>query len=347
MPILSAEQLRSLTKSILVKKGATEPNGQKVAELLVRADLTGHDSHGVARVPAYVNRIDQGAVDPQATGHLEMDAAAVGLYDAQRAFGQVAGTAAMNIAIEKARTHGIAGVGIRNCAHLGRMADYCLIAVEQQMIGITMATSARAVAPFGGTEPMFNPSPFGVGIPAGQQSPFVLDISMGTCAISKIDQLHAKGAKLPDGWIIDKDGNPSNEPDDFYSGGAILPLGGDVGYKGYGLAFMIDILGGALTGAGCSAFTDFRGGNGAFMIVIDIARFKPLATFRQSIDQLIEKLKSSRTMPGVSEVMIPGEAGFQAEQKQLRDGIPLADATWRALADLSGKLGVSLPGPIG
>jgi uncharacterized oxidoreductase len=222
------------------------------------------------------------------------------------------------------------------------------MAVEQGMIGIIMATSARAVAPFGGTEPMFNPSPFGVGIPAGaEHPPFVLDISMGVCAISKIDQRHAAGQKLPAGWIIDKNGRPSVEPEDFYKGGAILPIGGDVGYKGYGLAFMIDMLSGALTGAGCSAVTEFRGGNGVFMMVIDVARFRQLEAFEQSVAEVIAKLKAGRTMPGVEQVLIPGESGFLEERKRLNDGIPLAEPTWAAMTDLSRKLSVAPPVPIG
>jgi uncharacterized oxidoreductase len=346
MPTVSAPDLTELTKAVLLKKGATDTNAQTVAGLLVRADLTGHESHGVVRLLDYVTRIDQGAVNPTATGRLVVDAAAIGVYEAERAFGQVAASAAMKIAIAKAGSHGVAAVGVRNAAHVGRMADYAMMAIEAQMIGITMATSARAVAPFGGTERFFNPSPLGVGIPAGSHDPFVLDTCMGVCAISKIEQRQARGESLPPGWIINSEGRPSVNPADYFNGGAILPIGGDVAFKGYGLAFMIDLLAGALTGGGCSAVTDFRGGNGVFMIVIDVARFRAVDAFTRSVDEVIAKLKASKTAPGVEEVMIPGEAGFRHEKERLSRGVPVNPTTWSGLVDLTRGLGVPMPEPV-
>lgn len=330
-----------------MKKGASEENARTVAKLLVNADLAGHDSHGVYRIPSYVKFIEEGKVNPTAKGVLEVDRESVGLFNGEWGFGQVVATEAMKEAIKKARNYGTSAVGIHNCGHIGRMADYCLMALEKDMIGMTMSNASGWMAPFGGVERIFNPCPFGIGIPSGKQRPFVLDISMSVCAAGRIEVKKARGEKkLPEGWIIDKDGNPSTYIDDFFNGGSILPIGGSVAYKGYGLAFMIDILGGALTGHGCGSSADYRFGNGVFMMAVDISRFTDIDTFKMRMDQVICRVKKSKKAPGVKEIMIPGEPESLEEERRLRDGVLVPDTVWHDISDVASRLGVTTPLPM-
>jgi len=345
MVVLSPQKLEALTREIFIQKGASPRDAGIVSGLLVRANLAGHDSHGVIRISTYVKAIDDGKVNPKASGIVTADFGAVSVVNGNWGFGQVVASDAMRTAIEKARKYGLAAVSIYNCGHIGRMADYCLMAVEQEMIGIATVNSSPIVSPFGGIERMFNASPIGAGVPSGAEHPFMLDISMSVCAGGKIDVKKARGEKLPAGWIIDKDGRPSTNPDDFYEGGSILPIGGDVGYKGYGLAFLIDILSGALSGNGCASSSEFRGQNGVFMLVLDVSRFADVGVFKQRMKEVTTNVKGSRKAPNVSEIMIPGEPEFKTEEARSRDGIFIEDSTWQTISDIAKGLGVAIPSP--
>ncbi|MDA4113213.1 MAG: Ldh family oxidoreductase [Thaumarchaeota archaeon] len=344
---IQADQLSMLTREIFVRKGASPGDAAVVSGLLVKANLMGHDSHGVIRIEGYVKAIDEKKLDPRARGVLELDGGATALINGNWGFGQVVATDAMKTAIEKGKKYGVSAVSIYNCGHIGRMADYCLMAEEQGMIGIAMVNSTASVSPFGGVDRIFNPSPIGAAVPSGTERPFMLDISMSVCAQGKIEVKRARGERLPKGWIIDRDGRPSTDPNDFYDGGSILPIGGDVGYKGYGLAFLVDILSGALSGNGCASSPEFRGGNGVFMLTLDIARFAEVGAFKGRMDEVITKVKTSRKAPGISEIMIPGEPEFVMEDARLREGIFIEDSTWRKISDIARSLGIAPPEPGG
>jgi LDH2 family malate/lactate/ureidoglycolate dehydrogenase len=346
MPTFKAEQLQTLTKAIFLKSGATEENAETVAQHLLKSNLAGHDSHGVILIPFYVKAIEEGSVDPKARGHLEVDEDATGLYDGARGFGQVVAAEAMKIAMAKARRHGVSSIGITNCGHIGRMADYCMIAMEEGMIGMTMVNSTPLMAPLGGLERLFNPSPLGVGIPAGVETPFVLDISMSVTAAGKIGVKRARGEKLPPGWIMDKQGKPSIDPEDFYAGGSLMPMGGSVAYKGYGLAFMVDILAGILTGNGSASSSERKEGNGVFMIAIDIAHFVPIDVFKKRMDEVIRRVKNSEKAPGTSEIMTPGGPELLEEERRSKNGVNVEENTWRQISDIAKRLDVKLPEPI-
>lgn len=347
MPNVRADQLKSMAEEIFSKKGAPEEHARLVSELLVRANLAGHDSHGVVRIPWYVSLIDEGRLDPKARAVIEVDRGAIGLANGNSGFGQVVATQVMENAIEKAAQFGVSAYSIHNCGHVGRMADYSLMAEERGMIGITMVNSIPVVAPFGGVERMFNPSPLGAALPAGaDRNPFLLDISMSTCAEGKITVTKARGGRLPPGWIIDKDGTPSTDPEDYFNGGSILPIGGNVGYKGYGLAFLVDILAGALSGNGTASSGEFRGGNGVLMLVIDVRSFGPLDVFERRVAQTIDRVRNSKKAPGVKEILIPGDPEFLEEQKRLKEGVFVEDLTWNKISSLASTLGVPIPSPI-
>jgi len=345
MPVYSAIQLRSLTKNIFVAESATEENAETVANHLVRANLAGHDSHGILRIPGYASSIENGELDPRATGTLEIDDHAVGVFNGNRGFGQVIATNAMRIAIDKARHYGVSAIGVYKCGHIGRMADYCMMAMQQDMIGITTANMHPIMSAFGGAERVFNASPIGAAVPTSRERPFVLDISMGMSVEGKIFLKKARGEKLSQGEIVDKDGKPSIEPDDYLSGGSIQPFGGSLGYKSYGLAFLIDILSGALGGSGCASSADRLEGNGVFMIAIDICKFTALERFKKTIDEVIRKVKQGKKAVGFNEILIPGEPEFLEEEKRLTSGIFIEDSTIGQISEIASRLHVEMPEP--
>jgi uncharacterized oxidoreductase len=346
MANFSSSQLKTLTREIFVKRGASQEDAEIVSDMLVRANLAGHDSHGVIRISSYLKAIDQGNLDPKAKGVVVADDGATALINGNWGFGQVLAMNAMKMAIEKGKKFGVSAVSIYNCWHIGRMADYCLMAMEQDMIGITMVNSNPSVSPFGGVDRLFNPSPLGASVPSGMERPFLLDISMSVCAQGKIDLKRARGEELPSGWIIDKNGKPSIDPNDFYDGGSILPIGGDVGYKGYGLAFLVDILTGALGGSGCASSPEFKGGNGVFMLTLDVSRFGALEGFKSRMQEVITKVKTSKKAPNVSEIMIPGEPEFLTEEARSASGIFIEDSTWDAISTIAKNLSVAVPQPV-
>ncbi len=189
---------------------------------------------------------------------------------------------------------------------------------------------------------MLSTSPVSYAFPTGEEDPFILDIATSVCAEGKVRVKLHKGEKLPDGYIIDKDGNPSNDPADLYQGGAILPLGGDsLGYKGFGLALVVDVLSGILSGAGC-AYEAGKKGNGVFFQAINIKSFMPVDEFKRRIDNLIRAIKSSKVRSGFGEILIPGEPELRMEKKMLKEGIYLPDKTWEEIQSIGAKMKLDL-----
>jgi len=341
MPRFSIEQLTELGLSIFRAVGAPDNEAQIVTELLVKANLTGHDSHGVLRIPEYVRAVREGRIKPGAKVEVAAETPSTASINGNWGFGQVVATRSMEVALDKATNTGIGAVGVLNCNHVGRLADYTMMALAHDMIGIMVTNSFPLVAPFGGIDRMLNPSPISVAIPTGTAKPFVLDISTGAVAEGKVRVKMRRGEKVPLGWIIDKDGKPTDDPADFYRGGAILPLGGNLGYKGFGLGLFIDLMSGALTGVGCASSKEFKGGNGVFAIVVNIACFTPVERFKERVDNAIQAIKLSKKAPGFTEILIPGEPELAEEERRLREGIFIEDETWRQISATARELGVA------
>lgn len=341
MPVLNYEKLRRLSVEIFKVAGVPDKEAELVSEFLVKANLAGHDSHGVIRIPPYVKRIRKGEVVPGAKLDVVSETHTTALLNGNWGLGQVVGTKAMKMAIEKAKKNMVGVVCAFNCNHVGRLADYMMMAVEEDMIGIAAVNSLKGVAPYGGMERMLSTNPISYAFPTNQEKPFVLDIATSVCAEGKVRVKLHKGEKLPDGWIIDKEGNPSNNPADFYSGGAILPLGGEVGYKGFGLSLAVEVLGGILSKAGCS-YLEAKKGNGVFMEAINIEGFISVDNFKEEMDNLIRAIKNSKPRPGFDEILIPGEIEFRTEQKRLHEGIYIPEKTWNEIKDTAKKLGIDI-----
>lgn len=210
------------------------------------------------------------------------------------------------------------------------------------MVGFAMCNGPARVAPFGGAERLFNPSPLSVAIPALEEKPIVLDISTSVVAEGKLIVKRKRGEKVPDGWILDKDGRPSTDVEDYFEGGSILPLGGTVGYKGFGLALVIDVLGGILAGSGSASSPNFKDGNGVILAAIDVSFFRDVDEFRREVDSLIRRVRNSRRAPGVSEILMPGEPEAREEARRMKDGIFVEEETWKELVDLGKSLGLEV-----
>ncbi len=342
MPTFKANQLIEIGTKIFSAAGASIEEARLVSEFLVKANLVGHDSHGVIRIMQYVDEIEKGSIKPRAKIEVVKETFSSAILNGNWGFGQVVAKKAMEKAIEKAKDSSVSIVCVFNCNHVGRLADYTLMASRNNMIGIAMVNSVKFVAPFGGRERLLSTGPISFAFPTNLGFPFVIDIATSVVAEGKVRVALHKGDKIPYGWIIDKNGNPSNNPQDLYDGGAMLPLGGEeVGYKGFGLGLAVDILSGILSGAGC-AYEETKRGNGVFFEVINIEKFMPIEEFKRKVDKLIKTIKESKTRSGFKEIMIPGEPEYLTEKVRLKEGIYVPERTWKEIKKVAEKLGVNL-----
>jgi uncharacterized oxidoreductase len=269
------------------------------------------------------------------------------VLDGQQGFGQVAAHHAMGMAIDRAGSVGVSAITLQNCYHSGRLGVYALQASKAGMIGMVMVNAGgggQSVAPFGGMERRLATNPFSIAVPSGGDFDPFLDVATSMAPEGKVRDYYRRGEALPTGWIIDSEGRPSSEPQDFYGppAGAILPWGGSVGYKGFGLAFMIDILAGALSGAGCCGPERVPARDGVLFIALDVEQFVSPAEFSRQIQRLIDHVKSCRPAPGGAEVFVPGELEHLESIKRRKSGIEVDETTWREINALAHRYGVTI-----
>ena len=347
MPNLSADQLRQAGSSIFEGAGVPADEAQIVADSLVKSNLVGHDSHGVIRIPQYVSLIEKGDISPGAQIQTVKENANTAVLDGNWGFGQVMARKAMEVAIDKAKRRSVASVTVSRSNHIGRLGEYSAMAADEGMVGIIAVNNhgaAQCMAAWGGIGRRLSPNPISIGLPSVTADPVLFDITTAVVAEGKVRVKRNRGEKLPEGCIIDSRGNPSTDPNDYYGPppGAILPFGGIVGHKGYGLGFVLDILAGALSGAGCSRADATRFGNAVFITVIDIESFVSLEEFKKDVDELIGYVKSSPKMPGVVEILFPGEIEAKERKKRMEAGIFIEDETWSQITGTAERLGVDL-----
>ena len=337
MPNFSAAHLTQMGAHLLAAAGVAADVARQVSVSLVEGNLAGHDSHGVIRLTQYIRAMQNGQINPQAQLEIIRETSTTALVDAHWAFGQVAARRAMEIAIAKARQHSLGAVGLRNSSHIGRLGEYALMPVEHGMIGFVTCNSSQLTAPYGGVDRVFGTNPFAYAFPRSGH-PFLMDFATSVAAEGKLRVAVSKGLPVPEGWILDKDRNPTTNPADFYDGGVILPLGG---HKGYGLLMVADLLSGALTGHGCTSLPEHTTGNGVFMMAIDIAAFCPVEELTDTVDRLSAYIQASRKAPGFDEILIPGDPEFRAREQRERDGIYLPEATWQDMVAVAGQYGLT------
>lgn len=337
MPTVAAQELHVLGKGIFLAAGASEDEAQTVMEHLVGANLAGHDSHGVILLPTYINRIKRGHIVPGAPFVVERESAASARINGNWGFGYVVTTRAMEMAIAKAKISQVAAMTIYQQSHVGRVADYPLMAARAGMIGLMTCDSGRgpkAVVPFGGREARLGTNPISVAFPSDLEGPIFLDMATSAVAAGKLAVKRSRREPVPEGWVVDKHGDPTTDVAAYYDGGAILPMGGDQGHKGYVLSFMVETLSGILTGLGFGIDPNGRHNDGTFLAVFNTEAFLSLTEFKQQIADFVQYLKATPPAAGFTEVLYPGELEYRTAQQRQQEGIYVEDATWGQLLAL-------------
>jgi uncharacterized oxidoreductase len=345
MPTFRHDALEQLGSQIFAALGVPPQGADWIAQLLVRANLRGHDSHGVIRIPQYVGSWRKGEIDAKAEPALVEEGPATALLDGKLGFGQIVARRAMEVAMQKAAAIGVSAVGVFNSNHIGRLADYAEMALERDMLALISVNAGGAgqrMAPWGGRAPRLSTNPIAFACPAGSAAPISFDIATTVAAEGKVRVKRNRGEQMPLGWVLDPDGNPTTDPNQLYGTppGSILPAGG---HKGYCLALMVDVLGGILARAGYSRPNPGPIHNGIFMVVVDIARFVAPETFRSEVDDLVAYLKSSPTVPGVAEILTPGEPELRTEAERRQAGIFVEEQTWGQIADIAREFKLAVP----
>lgn len=341
MPLVSADELKDFTKRIFEAVNTPSEQAKLVARRLVDANLNGLDSHGVIRIRQYMDALEAGLLNPQAKPTAEVDTPSYANVNGNRTFGQVAATFAMELAIRKAKDKGVSMVGCHNMNHIGRFADYVKMAAEQDLIGLGFCNGGSPnVAPFGARQKVLGTNPVACAVPASSGKSIVMDFASAATVEGKLRVARNKGEHIKEGLILDKDGNPSTNPNDFYDGGVILPIGGN---KGSALSLMTEILAGIFPGGRCSAFEDYIEGNGVLFFVMKPDLFRKRADFNKDIELLYAAVTSAKKAKGFDKILFPGEPEEECYRKFSREGITLDDKTWETITGIGASLKVSFP----
>jgi LDH2 family malate/lactate/ureidoglycolate dehydrogenase len=337
-------QLLSFCKQLLRSGGLLTRDADLVARLLVKAELRGYAGHGVTRVSQYLEFINNKTYDLSSEPQIEREGKVTAVVDAKHYIGQVAAHRAMELAIKKAKEHGVGIVCLRRAGHTGRLADYMEMATEQGMIGIgAVSVGSATTTLYGGMKPITGTNPMAFGIPARDDKRIILDFATASMSMGEIQKRVAQNKPIPDGVLLDGQGNPTNDFKAFRGPprGVFLPFGG---YKGSGVALVSEILGGLLSGNGMGKHWWNKGGhgvNGLFLQAFAVEEFQELNSFYDRLDELIAFIKSTQLAPGFSEILLPGEAGGRREALQKKNGVDVDQDTWSDLVELAAEFGVT------
>jgi hydroxycarboxylate dehydrogenase B len=352
MVTIQVENLVNFVTEVFNHADSSPEEARRIATYLTTANLTGHDSHGVIRVPVYIRWKKMGSVIPNQSAELVVDTPSLAVIDGKFGYGQTVAPQAVRIGIEKCKASGLAAVALRNAGHIGRVGDWAEMAAAEGLVSIHFVNAAGSVlvAPFGGVERRLSTAPYCVGIPRQGGPPVVLDFATSIVAEGKVLVASRGGKKLPDGALIDLDGNLSEDPAVLYgpyeaSGprdhsqgkGAIRAFGE---HKGSGLALICELLGGALTGTGATG-PNRRFANGMFAIYVDPGVVDPANFFDGEISRYISYFKNTKPAAGVDAVLIPGEPEAKMRADRTKNGVPLPDDTWAAIVNTARDVGVS------
>jgi len=339
MRTVAAPRLTDFAAAIMQAGGCRPDEARTVARRLVDANLVGHDSHGVIRVPKYLEWVRAGWLVPNQAPTIAFDSNALTIVDGNRGFGQVIGEYATRLGIAKAAQSGIAMIGLRNCGHLGRLGDWAEMAADAGQVSLHFlnTSGAQRVAPYGGSDRRLSTNPLAIGVPRADGPPAILDITTSTVAEGKLMVACNKGEKVPDGWIVDKHGKPTTNPQDFYDGGALLTIGA---HKGSGLSILADLLAGAVTTGRSSDPADTVLRNNMLSIFIAPATYDPDGYVAREAARLIEFVKASPPLVAGQPVLAPGDVERATRKTRLAEGIPLDDKTRADLAAAARGVGV-------
>ena len=326
MTIFSSKYLSDIGKKLLVSHGLSSEDSKVIVDSLIKSNLMGHDSHGIQRLPYYIGQIKKQEIKINVQPTIVNESPNTALIDCKWGAGQLSAFKGTKIAINKAKQNGISSVSLFHNNHIGRLGEYVEKITQEDLIGLIMCNSAgmrfsKTVTPYGGVEGILGTNPLALGLPSDNH-PFILDIATAIVAEGKIRHAVNTNQKIPENWIIDKNGKSTSNPHALYDGGALRPFGN---YKGYGLSLFIEIICMVLAGQGIfTTESENRVGSGVFIIVINPEKFRPIKDFKKTVTELFSVLKNSKT-DGVNEILIPGEPEYRQYQKRVETGIPIPD----------------------
>ncbi len=339
------QRLREFIAAVLRAERLPDDDAATVASLMVEADLLGGDGHGVFRLPQYLNRLRAGGFNARPNIRIERERGATAVVNGDNGFGHLVMKRCAEEAIARARQYGIGWVGAHHSNHAGVAGVYAMMPLAHDMIGLYAAVgNANHMAPWGGTELLLSTNPIAVAIPSAEGTkPVLLDMATTVAAYGKVKLAAQRGETIPEGWMIDQDGNPLTDPSKAASG-SLLPIGGP---KGYGLALVLGLLAGTLNGAAMGRdVIDFNADDhsvtntGQFIAAIDIASFIDVNTFKRQVARILGEMKSSALRPGFNEIRIPGERALSIRDQRTSEGIPIAPALMEKLNAIAASCGV-------
>ena len=345
--VVGPERLRTFVARLFTALGVPEREAETVAEVLVEADLRGVESHGTTRVAGYVTMIRQGLLNPKPKVEVLKETPSVAMLEGDNGFGIVVAKQAMEMAMEKAAAAGIACVTARNITHTGMVGFYPMMAARAGLVGLAVNNGPAIVPPFGGTTPTFATNPIAVAFPAGEEQPIVLDMASTMAAGGKLRLAAKKGMPIPPTWSLDRHGLPTTDPEEAILHGFLQWAGG---YKGFGIATVVEVLGGVLSGGlfgtdvpPMKVFGRDPLVASGFYMAINPAHFMPLDEFKARVDRLIRQIKSSARAAGVDEVYVAGELEFRRHAERSHNGIPLNEVVYRELRALADEVHLPFP----
>jgi hydroxycarboxylate dehydrogenase B len=345
MPRLDPQTLSRFTASIFQACDIPGDVAREVADSLVLANLSGHDSHGIIRIMEYVNWTRRGLVNPHGQLTVEREQPCILILDGDFGFGQVIGRRAMELGIAKAQAEGACILSLKRSGHLGRIGEFMEQAAEAGLVCFAFTNTHGAgvlVAPYGGCERRLSANPVAGGAPRPDGPPLLMDISTSTIAEGKIKVARSKGESLPSGMIVNGAGEPSTSPEEYYADppGALLPM---AGHKGFALSMFCEVLAGALTGAGCSRAGVERVANGFMAFLLDPATFSGHDFVSRQLGDLSQWVTSSRLQSGFDQIQLPGEPEARARVTRESQGIDIDETTWRKIGEIAAECRVPMP----
>ncbi len=340
--LVAAERLEKFTAEAFQTVGIPVDDAGTIADFSTRIDLRGLDGHGIFRLPHYIQRIKAGGINVKPNIKIARETASTALIDGDNAVGHLVLAEAVRVAMDKAEQTGVAWAGTKNSNHAGAASIYAMMPMERDMIGLYVAVgSANHLPPWGGIEMLLSTNPIACAIPGLEEPPIVLDMATTVASYGKVKMAAERGETMPEGWMIDVEGNPLTDPKRAGEG-FLLPIGG---YKGYGLALIFGLLAGTLNGAAMGRdVIDFNkdfeslANTGQFIIALDIKAFAEVETFKRNVDGVIRAMKESPTLPGVEAIMVPGEQSHEKLTQRTRDGVPIPETLLARLDTLAAEL---------
>lgn len=355
--IFDFASLRNFSTAVFRYFNVPVSDAELAADVLAYSDEHGIDSHGIARLKTYYDLLKAGRINPDPSIKIVREKGSVATVDGDNGLGLVVGPKCMEIAMKKALQFGSGSISVCNTNHYGAAGYYPVMALKQDLIGLSMTNTTAGVAPFLGAEKMLGTNPIAIAFPGFEEPAVLIDFASSAVSYGKVEIAHRKGEKVPTGWCLDKKGNPTNEPGEMIGGGALLPLGSDAngsGHKGYCLASMVDIMTAVLSGANWGPFaTPFAihvapttkqvgKGIGHFFSAYDIEGFRDKTEFKKEIDDWVRTMRNTKPQPDAERVLIPGDPERIAYTQRVSEGIPVNKEVVKSLQIIAEETGIEL-----